>query len=126
MTEHATITVASDGKGGFTASVSPAEIQVNENKDCSLDIETEGWAFDPSASKPSKLDDNWVSLGHGLYIEYGSDFTVKDKSNGTSLKLKDSGADKGSHPKHKYLVCLTDGSSHINTDPVIIDKGINN
>lgn len=117
MGDKATITVSNN-----TATISPPSITPDMNKKFKLDIGTDGWEFDTSnsAAVPPKAE-GWTSVGNGLFVQFGSDFSL-DKSGSTSIKVSDSGADHATHPQHNYLVCLTDGTNHINSDPVVIDR----
>ena len=121
MADTATITIAQQPDGSFSADVSPPAIKPDNKKNVKLKIDTPGWMFDGVTSPPPKAQ-GWTNVGSGVFIENGSDFTKKADSTSTEVKLKDKGDDKGQHPQHHYLCCLTNGSSMINTDPIIIDR----
>lgn len=121
MADTATITVAQNSDGSFSASVAPDTITPDSQKSVKLEIDSPGWMFDSVTTPPEKAQ-GWTSVGSGVFIENGSDFSMKSDSNSTQVKLKDKGDDKSQHPQHHYLCCLTNGSSMINTDPIIIDR----
>ncbi|WP_265528494.1 hypothetical protein [Sphingomicrobium marinum] len=121
MADKARITVTQQSDGSYSASIGPDSITPDSNKDIKLDIDTSGWMFDSQVSAPPEAN-GWTSIGSGIYVENGSDFSLKNDSNSTKAKINDTGADRSVHPTHRYLVCLTDGTNHINTDPIIIDR----
>lgn len=123
MANTATITISVQPNGFFQASVDPATITADDSKNVKITISDDSpdWTFFEVPVAPTKAE-GWHNVGLGVFIENGEDFTLKSDSTNREVKLKDSGKDKGDHPQHHYLCCITNGTASINTDPIIIDK----